>query len=301
MQRRRQRKLGAPAILGNLCVDDTDCRIFNTYCGELNFLKLKSCRCRQGFFPSKDMTQCIQEKNGRQDTSWKLDGSSGMQVTIKKSLGRLFSIQMQSILNPHTNSITQLYEQVQVHNTSGVLLYSDLNEMNDFILLLLSDSKLIFSFSLNVEIFVMEWKPLLDMNRSYKVAITFLYDQILLAVDDLAPMVFRLPSVIITYPLKLDTSIYLGYAPLELLHLHSMQTTLNNFTGCLSNIFINGRKISEDSIKFLGNIVYCSQNTCVKHCLNGSSCRLNEIDAKPICRCIQYFNGSVHSQLPFFD
>ncbi|VBB29084.1 unnamed protein product [Acanthocheilonema viteae] len=246
-QRRRERKLGGQALLGNLCADDTDCRIFNTYCDEMNFLKLKSCKCKEGFFPSKDMTQCIQEKDDNQDSSWKLDGFSGMQIVIEKSLNRLFSIQMK----------------VRAHNTSGVLLCSGLNEMNDFILLLLSESKLIFSFSMNVEVFVMEWEPLLDMTRSYGIAINFLYDQISLTVDDLPPVVFRLPSAVISYPPKLDTSIYLGYIPVELLRLHSMQTALSNFTGCLSNIFINGRKISKESMKFLGNIgQLCEQQIC---------------------------------------
>uniref|UniRef100_A0A1I7VLW1 EGF-like domain-containing protein n=1 Tax=Loa loa TaxID=7209 RepID=A0A1I7VLW1_LOALO len=59
-QRRRGRKLDVTPILGNLCVDNTDCPIFNAYCGELNFSRLKSCKCREGFFPSKDLTYCIQ-------------------------------------------------------------------------------------------------------------------------------------------------------------------------------------------------------------------------------------------------
>lgn len=61
MQRRRERKLPATEpMLGNLCINDTDCRIFNAYCSELNFLQLKSCKCRKGFFPSKDSTRCLQ-------------------------------------------------------------------------------------------------------------------------------------------------------------------------------------------------------------------------------------------------
>ncbi|CAG9538415.1 unnamed protein product [Cercopithifilaria johnstoni] len=140
----------------------------------------------------------------------------------------------------------------------------------------------------------MEWEPLLDINRSYRIRVTFLYDQISLAVDDLTPVIFKLPSAVINYPLKLDTPIYLGYIPMQQsLRLHSMQITLNNFTGCLSDILINGRKISEENMKFLGNIVYCSQNTCVKNCSNDSWCHLNEIDTKPICHCIQHFNGQL--------
>ncbi|OZC11189.1 Kazal-type serine protease inhibitor domain protein [Onchocerca flexuosa] len=60
MQRRRERKLVGVAMLGNLCKDDNDCRIFNTYCAESSVVKLRSCKCKQGFFQSKDMTQCIQ-------------------------------------------------------------------------------------------------------------------------------------------------------------------------------------------------------------------------------------------------
>ncbi|VDO49074.1 unnamed protein product [Onchocerca flexuosa] len=122
--------------------------------------------------------------------------------------------------------------------------------MNDFILLLLSDSKLIFSFSLNGEMFAMEWKSLLEMIRSYKIRVTFLYNKISLAVDNLASEVFKLPPGFINHPFKLSPPIYLGNAPMELLRHRS----LNNFTGCLSNIFINGRKISKSGMKFLGDI-----------------------------------------------
>uniref|UniRef100_A0A1I8EK75 Agrin n=1 Tax=Wuchereria bancrofti TaxID=6293 RepID=A0A1I8EK75_WUCBA len=281
MQRRRERKLDTMPILGNLCVDDTDCHVFNTYCGQVNFLGLKNCKCREGFLPSKDMTQCIQEKNNSNGNSWSLDGSSGMQIIIRKSLNRLLSVQMQ----------------VQTYNTSGVLLYNGLNKMNDFILLLLSDLKLIFSFSLRGEIFIMEWKSLLDINRSYRVTITFSYNQISLAVDDFVPVVFKLPPAVISYPLKLDTPIYLGHTPVELLRSYSMQTALNNFTGCLSNIFINGHEISTTDMRFLGDIAHCSQNICVKSCLNGNSCLLDAtIDAKPLCQCIQHFNGQLCEQ-----
>nr|CDQ01376.1 Bm723 [Brugia malayi] len=126
--------------------------------------------------------------------------------------------------------------------------------MNDFILLLLSNFKLIFSFSLSSEIFVMEWKSLLDINRSYIVTLTFSHNQISLIVDDFAPVVFKLPPAVISHPLKFDTPVYLGYTPVLLLRSHSMQTALNNFTGCLSNIFINGREISTTDIRFLGDI-----------------------------------------------
>nr|CDP92328.1 Bm4004, isoform j [Brugia malayi] len=281
MQRRRERKLDTTPILGNLCVDDTDCHVFNTYCGQVNFLELKNCKCKEGFFPSKDMTQCIQEKNNSNTNSWLLDGSSGMQIIIRKSLNHLFSIQMQ----------------VQTYNTSGVLLYSGLNKMNDFILLLLSNFKLIFSFSLSNEIFVMEWKSLLDINRSYIVTLTFSHNQISLIVDDFAPVVFKLPPAVISHPLKFDTPVYLGYTPVLLLRSHSMQTALNNFTGCLSNIFINGREISTTDIRFLGDIAHCSQNICVKSCLNGNSCLLDATtDDKPLCQCIQHFNGQLCEQ-----
>lgn len=35
---------------------------------------------------------------------------------------------------------------------------------------------------------------------------------------------------------------------------HSKHTEFNNFTGCLSNISINGRYISKENMKFWGNI-----------------------------------------------
>ncbi|KAM3719107.1 Agrin [Dirofilaria immitis] len=280
MQRRRERKLIATPILGNLCIDDNDCRIFNTYCAELNILKLRSCVCRQGFFPSKDMMQCIQEKNIEQNNSWMLNGIAGIQVITKKVLNHLFSIQMQ----------------IRAHNISGILLYSGLNKMNDFIVLLLSDSKLIFSFSLNSEIFTMKWDAMLEMNRSYKIRITLLYNQVLLAVDDLIPVIFKLPSAVISHPFRLDLPLHFGYTPIQLLSSHSTQKMINNFTGCLSDIFINGRKISKSSMKFLGNIVHCSQNRCVKSCMNGSLCLLDDSNTKPICRCIQYFNDQLCEQ-----
>ncbi|VDK73629.1 unnamed protein product [Litomosoides sigmodontis] len=283
-QRRRERKLGTPALLGNLCIDDTDCRIFNAHCGEMNFLKLRACKCRVGFFPSKDMAQCIQEKNDNQENSWKLDGSSGMQIITKKSLNhRLLSIQMQ----------------VQAHNTSGVLLYSCLNEMSDSVLLSLSHSKLVmFSFSRNAKVFVTEWESLMDVNRSYTVTVIFLYDQILLAVNDTTPVVSKLPLSVINHPLKLSTLIYLGYTPLNHLRLHSMQPQpmLRNFTGCLSNIFINGQKISKERMKFVGNVVRCSQGVCVRSCSNGNSCQLDGSNADSKCRCTQHFNDGLCKQ-----
>ncbi|VDK57879.1 unnamed protein product [Gongylonema pulchrum] len=60
MQKRRGREMDSAPALGNLCVDDADCLVYNSLCGQLNALRLKSCECRQGFFPSKDLTQCIQ-------------------------------------------------------------------------------------------------------------------------------------------------------------------------------------------------------------------------------------------------
>uniref|UniRef100_A0A915PPS5 Agrin n=1 Tax=Setaria digitata TaxID=48799 RepID=A0A915PPS5_9BILA len=255
MQRRRERKLNATPVLGSLCADDADCRIFNTYCGEMDDLRLRSCKCKQGFFSSKDMTQCIQEKKSTEDSSWMLDGMSGIQVVIEKSLNRPFSVQLQA----------------QALNSSGVLLYSSLNKMNDFILLLLSDSKLILSFSLRDEIFAIEWEEELEMNRSYKIRVIFLHNQITLVVDNLAPAIFKVPAKIVSYPLKLDAPIYLGYTPAKMLRSHPMQRTLNNFTGCLSNVFINGRRVFQERMKFVGTVgQLCEQNLCGRNELCGN-------------------------------
>uniref|UniRef100_A0A1I7VLT4 LAM_G_DOMAIN domain-containing protein n=1 Tax=Loa loa TaxID=7209 RepID=A0A1I7VLT4_LOALO len=135
--------------------------------------------------------------------------------------------------------------------------------MNGSVLLSLSESKFIFSFSVSGEVFVMEWKSLLDMNRSYRVIVSFLRNQVSLAIDDLVPMLLRLPPAVISYPIKIDAPIYLGYTPMKLLRSHLMPITLNNFTGCLSNVFINERKISKAGMKFLGNIgQLCERQIC---------------------------------------
>uniref|UniRef100_A0A0R3QAX9 EGF-like domain-containing protein n=1 Tax=Brugia timori TaxID=42155 RepID=A0A0R3QAX9_9BILA len=166
MQRRRERKLDTTPILGNLCVDDTDCHVFNTYCGQVNFLELKNCKCKEGFFPSKDMTQCIQ-------VICFFDG----------------------VYNTKNTSVRFVFETFPRYTIPLELA----------------------TFSLSSEIFVMEWKSLLDINRSYIVTLTFSHNQISLIVDDFAPVVFKLPPAVISHPLKFDTPVYLGYTPVLLL------------------------------------------------------------------------------------
>lgn len=73
-----------------------------------------------------------------------------------------------------------------------------------------------FSFSINEQLFVMKCESVLDTNRSYKITLTFLYNQVSLVVNDLDPLLTNLPPTVINYPWKFDAFVYLGYVPVEL-------------------------------------------------------------------------------------
>ncbi|VDN44283.1 unnamed protein product [Gongylonema pulchrum] len=73
-------------------------------------------------------------------------------------------------------------------------------------------------FSLDNEIFAVEWEPLLALNRWYAIHVSHVDDsQISLTVDNQAPVNFKLLPQVKNRSFKLAAPVHLGYAPEKLL------------------------------------------------------------------------------------
>lgn len=70
---------------------------------------------------------------------------------------------------------------------------------------------------MDAEIFAIEWGAELAVNRQYAIRVSHTDNQISLSVDDLAPVVFKLPPAVVNRTLKLAAPVHLGYAPEKLL------------------------------------------------------------------------------------
>uniref|UniRef100_A0A915BCP3 Agrin n=1 Tax=Parascaris univalens TaxID=6257 RepID=A0A915BCP3_PARUN len=278
IQTRRERKKETTPSLGAVCTSDKQCRVMNSICTDMNTKSIRRCECRKGFIRSADSTHCIQDEYRRQLHSWSFDGKSAIILPKLRIIHNRISI----------------YIQIQPIQTSGVIFYAWQNDSpmkGDFVLLSLVNSKVSLSYSLGDHPMTLIWREEIVLHRQYTIEAVCSGEHSSLSVNGATPVTSVVPSESIRKHLDVDSPAYIGYIPKNFVR--SSLTTVGNFSGCISNIALDGHLVIPEHLRFAGSIDECKMDVCAPNpCLNGGHCSKTHSGSR-ICICTPSYTGEL--------
>ncbi|KHN77662.1 Agrin [Toxocara canis] len=278
IQTRRERKKETLLSLGSVCSSDRQCKVVNSICTDITTKSVRRCECRRGFTPSADSTRCIQEEYRRQLHSWNFDGKSAIILPKLRILHNRISI----------------YVQIQPLQKSGVIFYAwqtDSPTKGDFILLALANSRVFISYSLGDGPMTLFSHEEIIARRQYTLEAICSGEHASLSIDGAAPVVLSVPSESSKRHLNIDSPAYVGYIPNRFVR--PSLRSLTNFSGCISNIALDGHLVTSDHLEFAGDIGECKIDVCEPNpCLNGGQCAKARSGSR-LCICPSSHTGEL--------